>query len=181
VRELERGSHRDAKRSPRERVSALSVEQQAVPAESGSVSHNSTYVRWVVNLFNDYETVGSSEQRGSAWSWWTLKNCDDGVRHAESGDEPANVITSDEHVDAEVVSDGWHPLLVSESSDGCAASSKCSFNNEIALGEKEARSMVIALVGACGEPSFSQSKQSESLVVNRLDLDEWHVRSRYQK
>ena len=103
------------------------------------------------------------------------------MRHAESSDEPANVITSDEHVDAEVVSDGWHPLLVSESSDGCAASSKCSFNNEIALGEKEARSMVIALVGACGEPSFSQSKQSESLVVNRLDLDEWHVRSRYQK
>lgn len=103
------------------------------------------------------------------------------MRHAESGDEPANVITSDEHVDAEVMSDGWHSLLVSESSDGRAASSKCSFNNEIALGEKEARSMVIALVGTCGETAFSQSKQSESLVVNRLDLDEWHVRSRYQK
>ena len=41
--------------------------------------------------------------------------------------------------------------------------------------------MVIALVGTCGETAFSQSKQSESLVVNRLDLDEWHVRSRYQK
>ena len=40
---------------------ALAVEQQAVPAESSSVSHNSAYVRWVVNLFNDHETVGSSE------------------------------------------------------------------------------------------------------------------------
>jgi hypothetical protein len=103
------------------------------------------------------------------------------VRHAESRDEPPDVITSDENVNAEVISDRWHSLLVSESSDWCAPGSKCSFNNEIALGEKEARSMVVALVGSCSEPSFSQSKQSESLVVNRLDLDEWHVRSPYQK
>ena len=30
--------------------------------ESSSVSHNSADVRWVVNLFNNHETVGSSEQ-----------------------------------------------------------------------------------------------------------------------
>tara|TARA_Y100000768_G_scaffold201497_1_gene151495 strand:+ start:340 stop:702 length:363 start_codon:yes stop_codon:yes gene_type:complete len=62
VRQLECGSHRNAKRSPRQRISALSVKQQAVPTESSSVSHNSADVRWVVNLFNNHETVGSSEQ-----------------------------------------------------------------------------------------------------------------------
>tara|TARA_Y100000766_G_C18375829_1_gene351067 strand:+ start:211 stop:453 length:243 start_codon:yes stop_codon:yes gene_type:complete len=80
------------------------------------------------------------------------------VRHAESGDELANVPTSDENVNAQVMSDGRHSLLVSESSDWCAAGSQCSFDNEIAFGEKEARSMVVALVGSRGESSLSQSK-----------------------
>jgi hypothetical protein len=103
------------------------------------------------------------------------------VRHAESGDEPANLITSDENIDAKFMGDGRHSLLVSESGNRCAPGSKCALDNEIAFGEKEARPVVVALVGSCGKPSFSQSKQSESLVVNRLDLDGWHVRSSYQK
>jgi hypothetical protein len=51
------------------------------------------------------------------------------VRHAESGDEPANLITSDENIDAKFMGDGRHSLLVSESGNRCAPGSKCALDN----------------------------------------------------
>ena len=181
VGEGEGGAHRYAERPSAERISTRRIEEQPVPPESGGIAHDAADIGRIVDAFSHDEPVASREKSGGRWSCGSVEHGDDRMWHTETGDQPPDLVATDEDVDAEAFGDRWHTVGISEGGEGFTAGFEGPGDHKVTLGEEQPCARVVPFVGSGGEPSLAQSEDGEALVVDRFDADERQRSPRRQK
>jgi hypothetical protein len=103
-----------------------------------------------------------------------MEQCDDRVGHPEPGDESAESVAPDEHVDAETAGNVGNTIGVGEREMRSASRRQRTLHHEIALCEEQPCSGVVAPFGAICEPAFVQSELGEPRIVRVIDRDQRH-------
>ena len=100
-----------------------------------------------------------------------MEESHDRERHTEPRNDLANFVAASVYGAVEFICDAWNALNVNQGGERAAARGDGAFNYEVAFGEEEPSSGIVAFLCAAGEAALVQSKLAKPRIVGIVDLN----------